>query len=94
LLSPQWITAVYLAATLVACACWHTPAGRRISLTIVGYSVGFSLVGNDFNQYWGSLTAPVMCLAAARFPATLHSLWREADWESLLPNRSATPAQS
>ena len=92
LLLPQWVAAVYLAATLVACACWNTPAGRRISLTIVGYSVGFSLVGNDFNQYWGSLTAPLMCLAAARFPATLRSLWHDADWSALFRRAAAMPS--
>ena len=78
LILPQWVSAVYLATALVGAAEWNTPAGRRIGLTVAGYTVAFSIAGYDFNQYWGSLTAPLLCLAAARAPATLHRLWRQA----------------
>ncbi len=78
LLSPQWVSAVYLALVLVGAAEWNTAAGRRIGLTVAGYAVAFSIVGHDFNQYWGSLTAPLFCLPAARAPAALWRLWRQA----------------
>ncbi len=54
LLLPQWVTAVYLGGTLLGCWGWRSPAGTRIGLTIVAYALAFSIVGNDFNQYWGS----------------------------------------
>ncbi|HEV3022473.1 MAG TPA: hypothetical protein VGX76_08395, partial [Pirellulales bacterium] len=74
LLLPQWVTAVYLAAALLACAYWNSPAGRRISFTLVVYAIAFSVAGHDFNQYWGSQVAPLWCLAAARFPGTFRQL--------------------
>jgi hypothetical protein len=84
LLLPQWITAVYLGCALVGCAAWNTPAGRRISIPIVVYAIAMSLVGHDFNQYWGSVTAPLMCLAAARFPLRFAQLWRAAEGGPLM----------
>lgn len=90
LLLPQWVSAVYLACALLACAnagatSEARPAAsvegqQRVALTLVGYAVAFSFVGNDFNQYWGSVTAPLFCLAACRFPAVFRSLWRDASW--------------
>jgi hypothetical protein len=74
LLLPQWVTALYLACALVACADWNSPAGTRIGLTIAVYAIAFSLAGHDFNQYWGSLTAPLFCLAVARFPTVVVQL--------------------
>jgi hypothetical protein len=82
LLVPQWVTAVYLACTLLCCATWNTPVGQRIGLTIAVYAIAFSIAGNDFNQYWGSLTAPLACLAACRLPGTLRELWTTAGFAS------------
>lgn len=66
LLLPQWVTALYLGAALVGFASWNTAAGRRIGLTAAAYLVAFGVVGQDFNQYWGSLLAPLFSLGAAR----------------------------
>ena len=68
LVLPQWIAAIYLACTLLGCAAWRSPAGTRIGLSIAVYAIGFSIAGHDFNQYWGSLTAPLACLGASWFP--------------------------
>lgn len=78
LLLPQWITAVYLACALLGCATWTSLAGQRVALTIAVYAVAFSIAGNDFNQYWGSMIAPLLCLAACRAPGVLVELWRAA----------------
>ncbi len=76
LLLPQWVTALCVPLTLLGAASWNTPAGERLGLTLAGYLVGLSIVGQDFNQYWGSMIAPLFCLAAARFPAALCDLRR------------------
>jgi hypothetical protein len=68
LLLPQWVTALYLAAALLGFACWSTPAGQRVGLTVAIYLIAFSIVGQPINQYWGSMIAPLLCLGAARFP--------------------------
>lgn len=78
LLLPQWVTAIYLSCVLLGAATWNTAAGRLIALAVALYAVAFSIVGNDFNQYWGSLTAPLLCLPAARAPAVLRQLWHAA----------------
>jgi hypothetical protein len=74
LLLPQWVTALVVSAALLGVAAWNSPAGERLGLTLAGYLVAFSIVGQDFNQYWGSMIAPLFCLAAARFPAALADL--------------------
>lgn len=84
LLLPQWVTAIYLAASLLGFAGWNTPAGQRIGLTVAIYLIAFSIVGQPINQYWGSMIAPLLCLGAARFPATLRGLLLAA---GLLPQR-------
>jgi hypothetical protein len=78
LVLPQWITAAYLACTLLGSLAWRSAAGTRIALAIVAYAIGFSIAGHDFNQYWGSMTAPLFCLGAARLPSAIAELWRAA----------------
>jgi hypothetical protein len=78
LLLPPWATALYFAAALLGLGGWHTPFGTRVGLTICLYVLFFSVVGQDINQYWGSLTAPLLCIAAAQSPAALRDLLRAA----------------
>jgi hypothetical protein len=54
-----------------------------IALTVALYAVAFSIAGHDFNQYWGSQIAPLLCLPAARSPAVLRQLWCDATIVSL-----------
>ena len=79
LLAPQWLSALYLVAALVGAASWSSPAGKRIAWGVVLYAVAFSVAGQAFNQYWGSLTAPLMALSAAAAPAGFVRLWRAAN---------------
>ncbi|MEX0676096.1 MAG: hypothetical protein WD063_03410 [Pirellulales bacterium] len=88
LLLPQWVTAIYLACALLGAATWNTPAGRLIAFAVAGYLVAFGIAGHDFNQYWGSEIAPLVCLPAARSPAVLRQLWREA---TAVPTGGAQP---
>jgi hypothetical protein len=83
LLVPQWVTAIYLAAALLGAATWNTPAGRRIGLTLALYAVAFSIAGHDFNQYWGSQIAPLLCLPAARSMGALRKLWHDSQIASV-----------
>lgn len=78
LLLPQWVTALYLTCALLGFATWNTPASRRIGLTGAIYLVAFSFVGHDFNQYWGSMTAPLFCLGAAHGVTSLVEVCRAA----------------
>jgi hypothetical protein len=82
LVLPQWVTAVYLACALLGAAVWSAAAGTRIGLTVAIYAIAFAVAGHDFNQYWGSMIAPVLCLAASRFPSAIRQLGRAALAES------------
>ncbi|MFP6692859.1 MAG: hypothetical protein VB875_07570 [Pirellulales bacterium] len=72
---PQWVTAVYLPLALLGFASWQSRAGQFAGLSSVLFAVLFSFVGWEFNQYWGSITAPLLCLGAARAPLALRDLW-------------------
>ena len=78
LLMPQWVTAVFLALALLGVAGWRGEFGQRVALVLAMYVAAFAFVGHDFNQYWGALIAPLLCLGAAQAPATLSDLWRSA----------------
>jgi hypothetical protein len=78
LLLPQWVTALYFVAALLGLAGWHTPLGERVGLTLCLFAVAFACVGQEFNQYWGSLLAPLFCFGVARFPGSLADLWKAA----------------
>lgn len=66
LVLPQAVTAVALTLALVGLWNWRTPLGRTTALALGGYLAAFSLVGYDFNQYWGSMFAPLLAVATGR----------------------------
>ena len=78
LLLPQWITALYLAAAMFGMAGWNTTLGNRVGLTVCLFVVGFAVVGQEFNQYWGCLIGPLLCFGVVRFPASLRDAYRAA----------------
>jgi len=78
LLLPQWVAALYLAAALLGFAGWNTPMGRRAGLTACLFVIAFAVVGQPFNQYWGSLIAPLLCFGVVRSPGSLRDLWKAA----------------
>jgi len=80
---PQWVTAVYFVAGMVGFAGWQTPLGTRFGLTAALFVIAFAVVGQSFNQYWGSLIAPMFCFGVARCPASIHDLWQAASERQL-----------
>ena len=78
LLLPQWVTALYFVAAMIGLAGWNGPLGRRVTFTAALYVVAFGCVGQAFNQYWGSFTAPLWCFGVAKFPVSLADLWHSA----------------
>ncbi len=72
---PVWVAVVFFALSMIGLAGWQTAWGTRIALTACMYVVAFSIVGQDFNRYWGIMLAPVFCFGAVRAPAALADLW-------------------
>lgn len=87
LLLPQWVTALYFVAAMFGLAGWHTPFGQRTGLSVCLFVLAFAFVGQEFNQYWGSLTAPLFVFGVVRLPASLRDLWRAS---SLAPGQRPT----
>ena len=78
LLLPQWVSAIYFAAAMLGLAGWQSPLGLRTTLTVCLFAVAFSIVGHDFNRYWGLLVSPLACFGVVRFPASLADLFTAA----------------
>jgi len=75
---PEWVTALYFMAAMVGFAGWNSPQGIRAGLTAAMFMAAFSIVGQEFNQYWGFLTNPLLCLGVAKSPQSFRDLWRAA----------------
>jgi hypothetical protein len=96
LLLPQWFTALYLVAALCGFAGWQTPLGSRAGLTACLFVTAFAAAGHEFNQYWGSLIAPLLCFGVVRCPASLRDLWKAGRLTAVLgqrKRRAELPAQ-
>jgi hypothetical protein len=76
LVLPQWVSAIYFPLALLGFASWSSPAGQRAGLAAMMYVVLFAMIGQPFNQYWGAMIAPLLCLGAARAPLALRDLYR------------------
>lgn len=74
LLLPQWVSAVFLVLALVGFAEWTSPWGRRAAWTACVYVVHFGFLGQPFNQYWGSVIAPLLAFGAAQGVVTIKQL--------------------
>ncbi len=75
LLLPQWVAAIYFPLSLLGFASWRTKTGEPLGLAIAGFVVMFAIIGQPFNQYWGSLIAPLFCLGAGQAPLAIRELW-------------------
>jgi len=78
-------------AAMFGFAGWHTPWGQRVGLTVCLFVVAFGFVGHDFNQYWGSLVAALLCFGVVQFPAAVRDLWEAAVPRSR-PRESVQPS--
>ena len=89
LVLPQGISAVFFPLALLGLASWSGPAGRRAGLAALLYVILFAFIGQEINQYWGSLLAPLLALGAARSPLALRDLWQASRGRESLDSRSA-----
>jgi len=65
LVLPQWVAALYLPLAMLGFASWRGVAAERAGMAAAAYVLLFGFVGQDFNQYWGALIAPLLCLGIA-----------------------------
>lgn len=65
-LLPRWATVVYVTLAAVGFVGAKSELGRRGAAACAAYTAFFALVGQPFNQYWGQLWAPLLCLGVTR----------------------------
>ena len=73
---------MFLPLALFGFAGWHSPSGQRAGIILAMYCLLFAVVGHDFNQYWGAMLTPALCLGFAQAPAALRDLWQAAGYGS------------
>ncbi len=78
LLLPQWVSAIYLPLAMLGFAGWNTATGVRAGLTASAFVILFAFIGQPFNQYWGSMVAPLLTLGVAQAPLTIADLVRRS----------------
>lgn len=69
ILLPRWFTVLYFALAAVGFLACKSELGRRAAATFAAYVAFFALVGQPFNQYWGQIWTPLLCLGVARSAA-------------------------
>ena len=79
---PAWVTVVFFALAMVGFAGWRTEWGTRMALTAAIYVAAFSIVGQEFNGYWGHLISPLMCFGRRAIRGALTDLSRAANLPS------------
>jgi hypothetical protein len=77
-LLPVGVTVVYFVLAVAGFASWRSDWGRRITLAAACYIAAFSIVGQEFNRYWGLMIAPLFCYGAVHAPRALADLWLAA----------------
>jgi hypothetical protein len=68
LVLPQWVSALVLTMTAKIWSRPQTDWERRLALTGAMYLLLFGLIGLPFNQYWGSLLAPLIAITLGFIP--------------------------
>ncbi len=93
ILLPVWITAIYFVVAIIGFAGWRSDWGRRITLAASVYIAAFSIVGQDFNRYWGLLIAPLFCFGAVQAPRAISDLWKAAKLPLAWPRNQRVAAR-
>ncbi len=52
--------------------------GLRLATLLIGYTIGFMVIGRPENAYWGLVTAPLIAVGLCLAPAALRDLFRRA----------------
>ena len=73
-----WVAAVIVPLALVGAIDRPGGLGMRLALLLIGYSLGFMVIGRPSNAYWGLVTAPLMALGLCFAPQAVLDLARTA----------------
>lgn len=60
---PVWVMALYLPIAIIGLFAWPWPSARLARPACLGYLTLFAIAGKPFNDYWGLLISPTLCIA-------------------------------
>ena len=78
IVAPGWFIALWMPLALLGAAAKRDALGKRLMLTVGGYSLAFLFVGRNDNNYWGIIYAPLVAVSLTFAPGALLALWRGA----------------
>lgn len=76
MLLPRWGAALLLPLMLLGLGGWRDEGAARAALIVLGYLATFCVLGDTFNDYWGSVYAPLLSFGLLALPACLRDLAR------------------
>ncbi len=65
-LLPKWATVIYFGLATAGFIGTKSELSRRGAVVFATYVAVFAMVGQPFNQYWGQLWTPILCLGVTR----------------------------
>jgi hypothetical protein len=73
---PSSAVALLLPFVFLGLAGWRDAGAGRAALVVFGYVIVFAFVGHPFNDYWGSIYAPLLAIGVVGAPASVRDLVR------------------
>jgi hypothetical protein len=78
LLFGRWVAAVVAPLALIGAMGWKGPAGVRLAALLIGYTLGFLVIGRPENAYWGLMVAPLAAVGLCLAPTAVLDLLRRS----------------
>jgi hypothetical protein len=73
-LAIPWLGAALVPLAILGALGWKDQTGARLAALIIGYTLGFLVIGRPDNFYWGLMTAPLVGVGLTLAPEAIADL--------------------
>lgn len=73
-LAVPWLGAALVPLAILGALGWKDPTGARLAALIIGYTLGFLVIGRPDNFYWGLMVSPLVGVGLALAPEAIADL--------------------